>query len=262
MPYKNKEDYKLNQVRTREHRLELARLRYVKNKEKIQERNKEWRENNPEKVKKMVRSYYDSHKQQAIDAAKRWKKRNPDKVKAGNHIYKETNREIILLKGAEYRKNNPEKVKISWKNYHSKNREKINLKGREYRKKYPEKGAAYQRYRMKTDLLYKLESALRHRLFIQLKRKNIEGPFNCGAAIKFLGCTVEEFKEHIEKQFTSGMSWDNWAYKGWQIDHILPLDIFDLTKEEELKEVCHYTNMQPLWWYENIKKGNKLNYGK
>lgn len=55
------------------------------------------------------------------------------------------------------------------------------------------------------------------------------------------------------------MSWSNWE-KGdemWHIDHIRPLDSFDLGDFSQLKEACHYTNLQPLWQNENLKKGSK-----
>jgi len=52
------------------------------------------------------------------------------------------------------------------------------------------------------------------------------------------------------------MSWDNYGF--WHVDHIKPLAFFDLTNPEELKKVCHYTNLQPLWAEENLKKGTKI----
>lgn len=51
------------------------------------------------------------------------------------------------------------------------------------------------------------------------------------------------------------MTWDNWAPKGWHVDHIIPLSSFDLTNRDQLLAACHYTNLQPLWAKENLQKG-------
>jgi len=77
-----------------------------------------------------------------------------------------------------------------------------------------------------------------------------------GKAIDLLGCTIQEYKEHIEKQFTEGMSWDN--YGKWHIDHTIPLQ-YDNPSVEDVLARLHYTNTQPLWAIDNIRKGNKLN---
>ncbi len=70
------------------------------------------------------------------------------------------------------------------------------------------------------------------------------------------GCSREEMIQHIQSQFTEGMTWDNYGLKGWHIDHKLPLskstDIIDIFKR------AHYTNLQPLWAIDNIKKSNKI----
>jgi hypothetical protein len=104
----------------------------------------------------------------------------------------------------------------------------------------------------------KLSNSLRSRLSKALtgtipkrKRKTIR-------AISYLGCSIEELKKHLESKFQPGMNWNNYSYKGWHIDHIIPLSAFDLTKEEEVKKACHYTNLQPLWWRDNLKKSDKL----
>jgi len=70
-----------------------------------------------------------------------------------------------------------------------------------------------------------------------------------------IGCTSEAFKKHIESKFQSGMSWSNYGGKrGWVLDHIKPLCRFDLSKEEEINKASHYTNVQPLWFYQNSAK--------
>jgi hypothetical protein len=52
------------------------------------------------------------------------------------------------------------------------------------------------------------------------------------------------------------MTWDNYGRGGWHIDHIIPsssaIDI------ESLIKLQHYTNLQPLWAIDNMKKGSKL----
>jgi len=69
-----------------------------------------------------------------------------------------------------------------------------------------------------------------------------------------VGCTPQELKEHLEKQFIEGMTWEN--RNEWHIDHIIPLS--SAKTEEELYKLCHYTNLQPLWAVDNMKKSNKI----
>ena len=74
-----------------------------------------------------------------------------------------------------------------------------------------------------------------------------------------LGCTVEQMVQHIEKQFTSGMTWDNQG-KGddeWQIDHIIPFVAFDTSNRDEQFIVSWYQNLQPLWGPANRSKSGK-----
>ena len=77
-------------------------------------------------------------------------------------------------------------------------------------------------------------------------------------SLELLGSTIQEAREHLEKQFKEGMTWDNHGHKGWHIDHIIPCASFDLTDPEQQKKCFHYTNLQPLWAKENISKGSKI----
>ena len=75
-------------------------------------------------------------------------------------------------------------------------------------------------------------------------------------AVKDLGCSIDELKIYLERNFQHGMTWDNYG-PVWHIDHIKPLCQFDLTDENEIKKVCHYTNLQPLFAEDNFKKGGR-----
>jgi len=76
--------------------------------------------------------------------------------------------------------------------------------------------------------------------------------------VRDLGCTIDELRTHLETRFSDGMSWNNWTLDGWHIDHIIPLAFFDLTDPEQVKIACHYTNLQPLWAEENLRKSGRI----
>jgi len=67
--------------------------------------------------------------------------------------------------------------------------------------------------------------------------------------------SIEGLKNILESKFQSGMNWEN--YGEWHIDHIRPLSSFDLTNPTELKLACHYSNLQPLWAYDNLSNSDK-----
>lgn len=115
----------------------------------------------------------------------------------------------------------------------------------------------YKRNRKASDVGYKIQIVLRQRIISALKMQ-------CGHKAKrsaeLLGCSVPDFKIYIESKFEPGMSWANWG-KGpdkWEIDHILPCAIFDLTRSEHQVRCFHFSNMQPLWALDNQRKGAKI----
>lgn len=133
-------------------------------------------------------------------------------------------------------KNNPSYNK----EYYKANRQEIIKQNYEYKKE-----------RMKKDVSFMIAERLRSRLY-----KAIRYSHKTGSAIQDLGCSIEFLIQIIKEKFTHGMTWDN--YGKWHIDHILPLSSFDLTNREQIKKACHYTNLQPLWAKDNLKKGAKI----
>lgn len=104
----------------------------------------------------------------------------------------------------------------------------------------------------------KIADNLRKRLSSAVSRG-----YRAGSAVRDLGCTIEEFKRYLESQFYNRadgtpMSWDNYGRDGWHIDHIKPLAKFDIADVEDCKIACHYTNLQPLWAEDNLKKSSAI----
>ena len=101
----------------------------------------------------------------------------------------------------------------------------------------------------------KLSNRLRQRLFRAFK-----GRSRAGSAVRDLGCSIPRLRAYLENQFQPGMSWSNYGCgKGkWCIDHIAPLSSVDLANRNQLLSVCHYTNLQPMWFEDNIRKGDEV----
>ena len=114
---------------------------------------------------------------------------------------------------------------------------------------------AYIKKKRATDIKFQIISNLRGRLKTYLRSKKIK---KLSPTKKMVGCTPEELIKHIEKQWTVGMSWENYGLKGWHIDHIKPISLATNATELEIGKFMHYTNLQPLWAKENIKKSNKF----
>jgi hypothetical protein len=88
-------------------------------------------------------------------------------------------------------------------------------------------------------------------------REGLHGGLKSGRATELLGCSIPDFKIYLESLRESGMTWENYG-KEWHIDHIMPCSIFDLSQASHQKRCFHFSNLQPLWAVENIRKNNKV----
>ena len=131
------------------------------------------------------------------------------------------------------------------------NKEYVRAQYYTYIEKNKEKIKAQQRFRWKYDIQYKLSKTLKGRLLEALKVQFFKKTYK---AEFLLGCSIKECKQYIESQWLPGMSWNNHTAKGWHIDHIKPVDTFDLTDPEQQKICFHYTNLRPLWATENLSR--------
>jgi hypothetical protein len=103
----------------------------------------------------------------------------------------------------------------------------------------------------KTNIEFRIKSVLRKRV-----NHALNGTCKADKTMSLLGCSGEFFLSYIELLWTEGMTWDNYGYYGWHIDHIIPCAAFDLTNIKEQKKCFHYTNLQPLWAKDNLMKGS------
>lgn len=145
----------------------------------------------------------------------------------------------------EYREN-PKNLEVSRKHksaWKKKNRAKANLQQNNRRNE-----------RRKVDPEYKLIQIVRNRLGEVLNSKGI---LKTRKTMKYMGCSSYELLQHIEDQFTEGMSWENHGQFGWHVDHIKPLASFDLSDLKQQEEAFHYTNLRPLWWKENLARNKE-----
>lgn len=184
---------------------------------------------------------------------KNYRKLNYDKITLKERKYQENNKEKEKNRKQKYREENREKMKNYSSDYRKKNKEKISENAKIYYQNNKNKRRVYENNKRKNDTNFKIISSVRSRINLYFKSCKI---YKTNKTFDIVGCTPKLLKEHLEKQFKGDMSWDNYGLYGWHIDHIIPLS--SANTEEEIYKLCHYTNLQPLWAEENIKKSNKI----
>jgi hypothetical protein len=184
------------------------------------------------------RKDYYKHREKRIAKTLRWRAKNPEKWGAW----------LIA---------NPEKVKRANKKWKSNHRDKINATQRAYRKEHLPQFNAYFRKYYANDPQIRIRTALRARLLQTIKHQR---GVKSGRAFELLGCSLEQFKVHLERQFLPRMNWENYGYGDgkWHIDHIRPVSVFDLTDPGQQRACFHFTNLQPLWQADNFRKGDQV----
>lgn len=176
-----------------------------------------------------------------------------------NKKYKKENKERLDLELKKYRIENKEKIKLKHIEYCKKHKKEIRSKDKEYRIKNKEKRKKwykdYYNRVEKNNIQIVIRSRLSKKLGTALKYKGLKKTLY---TMELLGCDIEFFIKYIEKQFLPGMTWKNYGFYGWHMDHIIPCAWFDLTNIEEQKKCFHYTNIQPMWGADNSSKQDKV----
>lgn len=198
----------------------------IKNPEKAKESSKKWRKDNIENYKKTIEKYLE---------------KNPNMIsKERIKIYRldEEFKKKTNLKRKEYYRNNIEKEREKSKKYYHENKQTVRKKNNEWKNN-----------KRKNDGFYRMKINLRHRL-----RDYLIGESKGKRTKDIVGLDKMEFKSYVENKFLDGMNWDN--YGKWHLDHIKPL--CQARNNEEALLLNHYTNLQPLWAEDNLRKNRKL----
>jgi len=142
-----------------------------------------------------------------------------------------------------------EKIKERSKRWYKENRKEALDNKKEYAKNNRGIINKSRRNRYYSDVIYKLERNIRGTILKALKRN---GYTKKSRTYEIIGCSFEEFKIYIEEQFKEGMHWEN--HGEWHLDHKIPISWAD--SEDKIYELSKFTNFQPLWSEENLKKKN------
>jgi hypothetical protein len=166
--------------------------------------------------------------------------------------YKE-NKEEISKQHKEYRDNNKEKITKRIKEWNKNNKVKIAKQAKiRNARRDKQKMSKVNKNRRQNDMNFRMKGNLRTRIYNALK-----GETKSLSTMFLIGCEADYLMYHLQSQFTKGMSWDNYGRVGWVVDHIKPCALFDLSKKSEQLLCFNYTNLQPLWEEDNLKKANK-----
>ncbi len=183
-----------------------------------------------------------------------------------NRLYRAANLEALRERDREYHAANREKRRLydianrekrraQQRARVAANRERSRAHARKYYEANREKVCQRMAARFREDEGYRLTHLLRCRMRNALARGH-----RAGSAVRDLGMPIAEFKARLESQFLPGMTWENWGSGpgSWQIDHVYPLAAADLTDRAQLLAACNYRNLQPLWFADNLAKGDSV----
>ena len=185
-----------------------------------------------------AKEYYKKNREKVIERQKRYASENLNKVAKYQSDYATKHNTDIKEYKKEYRELNRDKIKQYNKEYES--REEVRCR---IRNTY--------RDRIKNDPIFALKERIRTRIRSFLKESGFAKKSNTS---EILGCSFWEFKSYFESKFLEGMSWEN--RDKWHIDHIIPISY--AKTYEEVIQLNHFTNLQPLWGPDNLQKGNAI----
>jgi len=239
---------------------------YAKNKERFHDRKVAYyKSKHYKEIRKRERI---RNRKKILESKKKWYIVNRKKLLEKSKVYRIENIEMFKKREKKYRKENREMLIKKKKKYYQKNREKLLKKWKEYSHElYQQRKEYYREYAERNK--EKINKRQRRYMATPQKRlnHNITGAIYCSLkGIKngrhwesLVDYKLSDLKKHLEKQFRTGMSWENYG-KIWVIDHIVPKSVFNFKRPEDIdfKRCWKLENLRPLFTRENLTKWAKL----
>ncbi|WP_312964585.1 hypothetical protein [Stutzerimonas kunmingensis] len=197
---------------------------------------------NADAINSRRRADYKASPEAKKEAATRWRLENPEAYRARMSSYYIENAETMKAKARAWSASNRKAKNAYNLQWNKENKDRALAHQR-----------AYERKRLKSDPVY----AMKCRMQCAIRNSLIKGGYTKKSRThEYLGCSYEQFKAHIERQFLKGMTWENRGL--WHIDHIVPTA--SATTEAEIVELHRFTNLRPLWAKDNLEKSDHLTH--
>lgn len=191
------------------------------------------------------RKWYIENHERLLEKGRKRYLENRKKILVAQRKYNVINRIPRLAQGKRYRFINRERLLFRRRELYLKNRERLAVQAREYQRKNRQR--IQEKYAK--DPAYRLVRQIRNRI-----RSALKGVSKSASALELVGCSLRELRTYLELQFRQGMTWENYG-PVWHLDHIRPCASFDLLQPEQQRECFHFSNLQPLFAFDNISKG-------
>jgi hypothetical protein len=183
-----------------------------------------WVSRNPGKKKKTDQNSYCRHADSRKEKMRTYSRAHKGDARTRSHAWYAKNLEIAKSRS------------LSWIR---ENRDRRNKTLRDW-----------SRQKRASSLHFRLRGNLASRIWWALKR----GAVKSVRTLDLIGCSIPFLRGYLEARFSPGMTFANYGL--WHIDHIRPCASFDLSDPAQQRLCFHYTNLQPLWAEENLRKGS------
>lgn len=232
---------------------------------------KKWERSICTECSKVNRKIYSKNNREKINKKmSEYRNNNSDKIKEHKKKYYKNNKEKILINVKKYYENNIEKINMYYNDYVKNNKEKIANKLKKYNIENKDKIKLAQRVSYRNNPATRIRKILSSKIRVKLLES--DSSKNSISIFKHLPYTIDELKNHLESQFETWMSWENYGvYRSnswkdddkstwtWQIDHIIPHSYFKYTSMEDsdFVECWSLNNLRPLSSKQNLIDGDR-----